>query len=156
MLTATLPADNYWRINNNVLDLFLEYLDEPTARRLHGDSCQGSPSLSHADNEKDKDQNKDKNRDKDRDRDTGAHPPHTSPAFFPLGQHADVFEDQYLNFAHAVHWDGQGMNVNTNMAHDLDFYLDPGLYYSSNAANSHPDSASANPHQGIDFLEHAL
>lgn len=27
----------YWKINNNLLDLFLNYLDESIARRLHGD-----------------------------------------------------------------------------------------------------------------------
>lgn len=32
----------YWRINNNVLDLFLQYLDTSIAHRLHGGGAQSS------------------------------------------------------------------------------------------------------------------
>ena len=35
-------VQKYWRINNNVLDLFMQYLDESIAKRLHGnrvESC---------------------------------------------------------------------------------------------------------------------
>lgn len=34
-------VQKYWRINNNVLDLFLQYLDSSIATRLHGGGAQG-------------------------------------------------------------------------------------------------------------------
>lgn len=35
----------YWRINNNVLDLFLQYLDSSIAKRLHGGHPETMPGV---------------------------------------------------------------------------------------------------------------
>lgn len=35
-------VQKYWRINNNVLDLFLHYLDSSIAKRLHGPQPDGA------------------------------------------------------------------------------------------------------------------
>lgn len=98
-------VQKFWRINNTVLDLFLQYLDESIARRLRGDG--------------------------DANRDEKTHTAATSTAVSregsnagPLAQadsfppEANSFEDQYFNFL-STNWEGE------NAIDDLGFILDP-------------------------------
>ncbi|KAI0456520.1 N-terminal binuclear Zn cluster-containing/DNA binding domain-containing protein [Xylaria acuta] len=44
-LMSLKEIQKYWKINNNLLDLFLKYLDGPIAERLHGSSMGGCEEL---------------------------------------------------------------------------------------------------------------
>ncbi|KAF6818045.1 acyl-CoA dehydrogenase [Colletotrichum musicola] len=102
----------YWRINNNVLDLFLQYLDESIAKRLHNDGTEMAPAPAGSA--------------------TGHNPSleasTTSPSQSLLsGQdpashsRMDVMEDQYFNLMR-TNWEGE------DALGDLGLFLDPQLY----------------------------
>lgn len=98
-LLALKEIQKYWRINNNVLDLFLHYLDESVAKRLQGfhdntvhGSVVGEPP-----------------------KDTGAH--HDPPSASAMTG-ADPFEDKYFGIL-SGQWESElAMN-------ELGLLLDP-------------------------------
>ncbi|TIC93635.1 Cutinase transcription factor 1 alpha [Colletotrichum higginsianum] len=105
----------YWRINNNVLDLFLQYLDESVAKRLHGsgsDSAAPSNILGSA---------------------AAGQSPFQTSGTSPMqggllaaqdssGQtRPDAMEDQYFNLMR-TNWEGE------DALGDLGLFLDPQLY----------------------------
>ncbi|GKT64009.1 cutinase transcription factor 1 [Colletotrichum tofieldiae] len=102
----------YWRINNNVLDLFLQYLDESIAKRINGDGSEPAPANATGSM-------------------TGLTPFDTSgmsplqgllAAQTPLGQsRPDATEDQYFNLMR-TNWEGE------DALEDLGLFLDPQLY----------------------------
>lgn len=98
-------VQKFWRINNTVLDLFLQYLDESIARRLRGDG--------------------------DASRDEKTHTATASAALSregsnlglavqadPIQPETSSFEDQYYNFL-STNWEGE------NAIDDIGFILDP-------------------------------
>lgn len=124
-------VQKFWRINNTVLDLFLQYLDESIARRLRGTgdasrdektnpvtasavvSREGSTSGLL----------------------TQAEPPSLSPE-------TNSFEDQYFSFL-STNWEGE------NAIDDLGFILDPQLQAQTSAGG--PAQVD-----GLNFLERWL
>ncbi|OHW94402.1 cutinase transcription factor 1 [Colletotrichum incanum] len=102
----------YWRINNNVLDLFLQYLDESIAKRINGDGSEPAPANAMGSM-------------------TGPSPFDTSgtsplqgshAAQNPLGQsRPDAMEDHYFNLMR-TNWEGE------DALEDLGLFLDPQLY----------------------------
>ncbi|PHH89318.1 hypothetical protein CDD83_6307 [Cordyceps sp. RAO-2017] len=93
----------YWRINNNVLDLFLQYLDRSIAERLHAAQAEGSanelsagarkPDVAAADDDVPT-------------MPTGAGAePGTSPPAEQAQTADDFFGDQYFSLANS-HWEG--------------------------------------------------
>lgn len=132
-------VQKFWRINNTVLDLFLQYLDESIARRLRGT---GDPT-------------------RDSDRPHAALAVETRPAASregssgpsdllpqqadPLGQappETNSFEDQYFNLL-STDWEGE------NAIGDLGFILDPQFSI---------ETPAGGPAQldGLNFLERRL
>ncbi|TDZ15363.1 Cutinase transcription factor 1 alpha [Colletotrichum orbiculare MAFF 240422] len=103
-------VQKYWRINNNVLDLFLQYLDKSIAKRLNSDDAdpaqadgaQGSsmpfspanPSTTLA---------------------------HNQSHDFLTQSRPDAMEDQYFNLMR-TNWEGE------DALGDLGLFLDPQLY----------------------------
>ncbi|KAK2043497.1 hypothetical protein LZ31DRAFT_468172 [Colletotrichum somersetense] len=104
----------YWRINNNVLDLFLQYLDESIAKRINGDGDGAASVPSNITSST-----------------TGLGPFETlamSPtqglltAQDPLGQmRPGTMEGQYFNIIR-TNWEGE------DALDDLGLFLDPQLY----------------------------
>lgn len=106
-------VQKFWRINNTVLDLFLQYLDESIARRLRGDG----------------DRSRDENLTAT---ETGAASTRVSRETSSAGglvaqvdptqqqQHPEAtgLEDQYVNFL-SMNWEGE------NAIDDLGLVLDP-------------------------------
>ncbi|KAF5013617.1 hypothetical protein FDECE_378 [Fusarium decemcellulare] len=81
----------YWKINNNVLDLFLQYLDVSIAQRLHGAAQSDAPIRSLADLEPAEDQQE---------------PAQTYDFPTPQTQaQTKAFEDQYFNLLYGP-WEG--------------------------------------------------
>lgn len=127
-------VQKFWRINNTVLDLFLQYLDESIARRLRGDGGGPSrdekvPAVAAA----------------------AAAPAAVSREGTNLGLLAQAdpiqpetssFEDQYFNFL-STNWEGE------NAIDDLGFILDPHLQ---------AQTPTGGPAQldGLNFLERSL
>ncbi|KAJ0299753.1 hypothetical protein COL516b_008870 [Colletotrichum fioriniae] len=101
----------YWRINNNVLDLFLQYLDESIAKRLNGDSIESAPSNALPSSI------------------TGLgsfNDAETSPPVTLLQDalqqaRPDAIEDQYFSLMR-TNWEGE------DALEDLGLFLDPQLY----------------------------
>ncbi|KAH8421667.1 Transcription factor, partial [Colletotrichum scovillei] len=101
----------YWRINNNVLDLFLQYLDESIAKRLNGDSTESASSSALPGSI------------------TGLEPFNdtgTSPTVTLLQDalqqaRPDAMEDQYFSLMR-TNWEGE------DALEDLGLFLDPQLY----------------------------
>lgn len=128
----------FWRINNTVLDLFLQYLDESIARRLRGGGdASRDPDRSHAGTAAS----------------TAAASREGSSApsgllvqqVESLGQpppETSSFEDQYFNFL-SNNWEGE------NAVGDLGFILDPQFSI---------ETPAGGPAQldGLNFLERRL
>ncbi|KAK1673319.1 fungal-specific transcription factor domain-containing protein [Colletotrichum godetiae] len=101
----------YWRINNNVLDLFLQYLDESIAKRLNGDSTEPAPTNTLPSSI------------------TGLGPfnnPEASPPVTLLHDalqqaRPEAMEDQYFSLMR-TNWEGE------DALEDLGLFLDPQLY----------------------------
>lgn len=93
----------YWRINNNVLDLFLQYLDVSIAQRLHGASqAQGMPNLVHG-------PVTGEGQDDTNEALLGAIPSGlSSPQLQPQGS---VFEDQFMNLLFGPWEGGDSLNL---------------------------------------------
>ncbi|KAJ4202221.1 hypothetical protein NW767_006183 [Fusarium falciforme] len=91
----------YWRINNNVLDLFLQYLDVSIAQRLHGATRSDAPIHSIADLESGATS-------EDQQGSADAASPGERTHDFPTPQtqaQTRVFEDQYFNLLYGP-WEG--------------------------------------------------
>ncbi|RSL86425.1 hypothetical protein CEP51_002805 [Fusarium floridanum] len=91
----------YWRINNNVLDLFLQYLDVSIAQRLHGATQSDAPIHSIADIESGATS-------EDQQGSADAATPGDRTHDFPTPQtqaQTRVFEDQYFNLLYGP-WEG--------------------------------------------------
>lgn len=84
---------NYWSINNLVLDLFFQYLDESTARRLHGGHAEGRRHPTTAPIQ-------DPNIENDQ---SAADAPHMNPSFQLPSDALD--SELYLNFF-STSWEG--------------------------------------------------
>ncbi|KAF9870750.1 major facilitator superfamily transporter [Colletotrichum karsti] len=102
----------YWRINNNVLDLFLQYLDESIAKRLNNDNTESAPL----------------NGDQTSPHASGISPldPTRGTSQSLANDSADqsrtsVIEDQYFNLMR-TNWEGE------DALGDLGLFLDPQLY----------------------------
>lgn len=103
----------YWRINNNVLDLFLQYLDESIAKRLNNDGAESAPSGAISGPM------------------VGVSPVDTTSASPSQNLLADqdslvqtrpgVMEDQYFHLMR-TNWEGE------DALEDLSLFLDPQLY----------------------------
>lgn len=122
-------VQKFWRINNTVLDLFLQYLDESIARRLRGDG--------------------DTSRDEKTTTATiSAAVPRQSSSSGLLAQAApfqpetNSFEDQYFSFL-STNWEGE------NAIDDLGFILDP--QFQAQAPEGGPAQLD-----GLNFLERWL
>ncbi|KAL2203574.1 hypothetical protein CC79DRAFT_1294587 [Sarocladium strictum] len=99
----------YWRINNNVLDLFLQYLDVSIAQRLHGTSqAPGMPHL--AQGPVTGDQQGDTNEPLLGAIASGLSTPRAQP-------HSSAFEDQFFNLLFGP-WEG-GDSLNLESAAEL-------------------------------------
>ncbi|KAF4830154.1 Cutinase transcription factor 1 alpha [Colletotrichum tropicale] len=100
---------NYWRINNNVLDLFLQYLDKPIAKRIYNedadvaaaDGASGSTAGLSPFN-------------------TASTPQNLSTDTVEQSR-SDAIEDQYFNLMQ-TNWEGE------HALGDLGLFLDPQLY----------------------------
>lgn len=122
-------VQKFWRINNTVLDLFLQYLDESIARRLRGDgdavrygkTITATASVAATEN-----------------RTTAGLPP---PPEVPHPE-TSSFEDHYFSFL-STDWEGE------NALDDLGFILDPQF---------RPQTPAGGPAQidGLNFLERCL
>lgn len=91
----------YWKINNNVLDLFLQYLDVSIAQRLHGATRSDAPIHSIADLESGATS-------EDQQGSADAASPGERTHDFPTPQtqaQTRVFEDQYFNLLYGP-WEG--------------------------------------------------
>lgn len=84
---------NYWSINNLVLDLFFQYLDESTVRRLHGGHAEGRCHPTTAPIQ-------DPNIENDQ---SAADAPHMNPSFQLPSDALD--SELYLNFF-STSWEG--------------------------------------------------
>ncbi|KHO01633.1 uncharacterized protein MAM_00634 [Metarhizium album ARSEF 1941] len=93
----------YWRINNNVLDLFLQYLDRSIAERLHAAQTDGSGHDSTATESKRPDPFAGSNGDASAAPSRGD--PIPSPSAEQLRSQDDLFQDQYFNLVNG-HWEG--------------------------------------------------
>ncbi|KAJ4412903.1 hypothetical protein N0V82_008663 [Gnomoniopsis sp. IMI 355080] len=122
-------VQKFWRINNTVLDLFLQYLDESIARRLRGDGVAS----------------------RDEKIDTAAAPAALSRQSSNLGllgqadpihPETNSFEDQYFNFI-STNWEGE------NAIDDLGFILDP--HFQAQTPTGGPGQLD-----GLNFLERWL
>ncbi|RSM12422.1 hypothetical protein CEP52_002476 [Fusarium oligoseptatum] len=94
-------SKKYWRINNNVLDLFLQYLDVSIAQRLHGATQSDAPIHSIADIESG-------TTSEDQQGSVDAATPGDRTHDFPTPQtqaQTRVFEDQYFNLLYGP-WEG--------------------------------------------------
>ncbi|KAL0936923.1 uncharacterized protein CTRU02_209139 [Colletotrichum truncatum] len=101
----------YWRINNNVLDLFLQYLDEPIAKRLHNNNtdsatAEGDPGFTASFSPLDT---------------STTSPSHALLSDPPVQRRSDAIEDQYFNLMR-TNWEGE------DALEDLGLFLDPQLY----------------------------
>ncbi|KAI8256766.1 Mesaconyl-C(4)-CoA hydratase [Colletotrichum sp. SAR 10_77] len=100
---------NYWRINNNVLDLFLQYLDKPIAKRIYNedadaaatDGVSGSTAGPSPFN-------------------TASTPQNLSTDTVEQSR-SDAIEDQYFSLMQ-TNWEGE------HALGDLGLFLDPQLY----------------------------
>lgn len=92
----------YWRINNNVLDLFLQYLDRSIAERLHAAQTDGSGNDA-ATGSKRPDPFIGSNGDASAAPSRGD--PVLSPSAEQLRSQDDLFQDQYFNLVNG-HWEG--------------------------------------------------
>lgn len=107
-------VQKFWRINNNVLDLFLQYLDESIAKRLRGDG----------DTSRDERVTVTASAAASRD---GVHAGLVSQAeAFQHQPETNSFEDHYFNLV-STNWEGE------NAIDDLGFILDPHLQVQSPA-----------------------
>ncbi|KAK7443713.1 hypothetical protein Landi51_09061 [Colletotrichum acutatum] len=102
----------YWRINNNVLDLFLQYLDESIAKRLNGDSTESAPSSALSSSITGLEPFND---------DAGTSPPVTLLQDALQQARPDAMEDQYFSLMR-TNWEGE------DALEDLGLFLDPQLY----------------------------
>ncbi|GKT50671.1 uncharacterized protein ColSpa_10852 [Colletotrichum spaethianum] len=102
----------YWRINNNVLDLFLQYLDESIAKRINSGGADSAPSNAVSS--------------------MAGLSPFDASGTSPLqglfaaqdlpGQlRPEAMEDQYFNLMR-TNWEGE------DALEDLGLFLDPQLY----------------------------
>ncbi|KAJ4253785.1 hypothetical protein NW762_010179 [Fusarium torreyae] len=87
---------NYWRINNNVLDLFLQYLDVSIAQRLNGTSQSHNAAHPGPDSTAEGQQGNENEADSDIGLDFLS--PHTQAQ-------GRAFEDQYINLLYGP-WEG--------------------------------------------------
>lgn len=105
----------YWRINNNVLDLFLQYLDESIVKRLHNSGTEVAPAAAES---------ADLTAGPSPTFDTSATSPSRSllPGQDP-GSHprVDAMEDQYFHLMR-TNWEGE------DALGELGLFLDPQLY----------------------------
>ncbi|KAF5130248.1 Cutinase transcription factor 1 alpha [Metarhizium anisopliae] len=92
----------YWRINNNVLDLFLQYLDRSIAERLHAAQTDGAGNDA-ATGSKRPDPFIGSNGDASAAPSRGD--PVLSPSAEQLRSQDDLFQDQYFNLVNG-HWEG--------------------------------------------------
>lgn len=105
-------VQKFWRINNTVLDLFLQYLDESIARRLRGgdDTGRDESAPSTADSTA-----------ISRERSSSRPPAPIDPLdqnFRGMVPETSAFEDQYFNFLQ-TNWEG------VNAIDDLGSILNP-------------------------------
>ncbi|KAJ0356297.1 hypothetical protein KNSL1_000005 [Colletotrichum chrysophilum] len=100
---------NYWRINNNVLDLFLQYLDKPIAKRIYNEDADAAAADGASGST------------------AGLSPFNTASTPQNLStdtveqSRSDAIEDQYFNLMQ-TNWEGE------HALGDLGLFLDPQLY----------------------------
>lgn len=92
----------YWRINNNVLDLFLRYLDRSIAERLHAAQTDGS-GMDSAPGSKRTERASASNAEESTVLSSGD--PMISSETDPSRLQDDFLEDQYFNLVNG-HWEG--------------------------------------------------
>lgn len=92
----------YWRINNNVLDLFLQYLDRSIAERLHAAQTDGSGTDAAAGSKR-PDPFVGSNGDAAGDAARGD--PMLSQGAEQQRSQDELFQDQYFNLVNG-HWEG--------------------------------------------------
>ncbi|KAJ9152021.1 Cutinase transcription factor 1 (Acyl-CoA dehydrogenase domain-containing protein) [Pleurostoma richardsiae] len=116
-LLALKDIQKYWRINNRVLDLFLQYLDEAIAKRLHGSQGEagGQDEAHRAHHPNGSTTTSDQN--------LGLFTSQSVPESTeqgPTRKTTEAFEDQYFDIL-SSHWEGD------DSLHDLGLFLDPQL-----------------------------